>query len=40
MGHDLDYTYQEWEALAKMGIKDAKEFMAIVEQELENLRFS
>jgi hypothetical protein len=39
MGHDLDYTSQEWEALAKMGIKDAKEFMAIVEQELENLTF-
>jgi hypothetical protein len=39
MGHDLDYTSEEWEALAKMGIKDAKEFMAIVEQELENLTF-
>ncbi|MUG98492.1 hypothetical protein F7734_41835 [Scytonema sp. UIC 10036] len=39
MGHDLDYRTEEWEALAKMDIKDAKEFMAILEQELKDLNF-
>ena len=37
MGHDLDYSTQEWKALGEMGIKDAGEFMATVWQELENL---
>ncbi|MBW4635911.1 MAG: hypothetical protein KME30_29735 [Iphinoe sp. HA4291-MV1] len=37
MGHDLDYSSEEWKALGEMGIQDAKEFMATVWQELENL---
>lgn len=37
MGHDLDYTTEEWKALGEMGIKDANEFMCILLQELENL---
>lgn len=37
MGLDLDYTSEEWKALAKMEIKDAEEFMAVVRQELESL---
>jgi hypothetical protein len=39
MGLDLDYTTEEWKALGEMGIKDANEFMAILWQELENLKF-
>lgn len=39
MGHDLDYSTEEWKALGEMGIKDAGEFMATVWQELENLSF-
>jgi hypothetical protein len=39
MGLDLDYTTDEWKALGEMGIKDANEFMAILWQELENLKF-
>ncbi|MDY6784105.1 MAG: hypothetical protein SW833_16420 [Cyanobacteriota bacterium] len=38
MGHDLDYTREEWQALGEMGIKNAEEFMAAVRQELENLK--
>ncbi|MBD2386942.1 hypothetical protein [Cylindrospermum sp. FACHB-282] len=37
MGHDLDYTTEEWKALGEMGIKDANEFMSILWQELESL---
>ncbi|MEH1897631.1 hypothetical protein CDG77_29870 [Nostoc sp. 'Peltigera membranacea cyanobiont' 213] len=37
MGQDLDYTTEEWKALANMGIKDANDFMATLWQELENL---
>ncbi len=39
MGQDLDYTPEEWQALGKMGIKDANDFMNILWQELENLNF-
>ncbi|HEY9810786.1 MAG TPA: hypothetical protein V6D13_15765 [Halomicronema sp.] len=37
MGHDLDYSSEEWKALGAMKIKDADEFMALLSKELENL---
>ncbi|MEG4533913.1 hypothetical protein [Microcoleus sp. D2_18a_D3] len=37
MGLDLDYSSEEWKALGEMGIKDAEEFMATLEEELEKL---
>lgn len=37
MGHDLDYSTEEWSALGKMGIKNAGEFMATLSQELDSL---
>jgi len=37
MGLDLDYSSEEWKALGGMGINNAREFMAILCQELENL---
>ncbi len=37
MGQDLDYTTEEWEALGKMGINNANDFMISLWQELENL---
>lgn len=38
MGHDLDYSSEEWRALGEMGIKDPEKFMATLWQELENLK--
>ncbi|GET40552.1 hypothetical protein [Microseira wollei] len=37
MGLDLDYSTEEWKALGEMGIKDARQFMAALFYELENL---
>lgn len=37
MGIDLDYSADEWKALAEMEIKDPEEFMAKLYQELEDL---
>ncbi|HAZ48702.1 MAG TPA: hypothetical protein DDW76_26555 [Cyanobacteria bacterium UBA11369] len=37
MGLDLDYSTDEWKALGEMGIKDARQFMAALLYELENL---
>lgn len=37
MGHDLDYSSEEWKALGAMGIKDTAAFMNTLWQELENL---
>lgn len=39
MGQDLDYTPEEWKALANMGIKDTNDFIVTLWQELENLSF-
>ncbi len=39
MGHNLDYSTEEWEALGKMGITDTKEYMDTLWQELESLNF-
>lgn len=39
MGHDLDYSREEWKALGEMDIKNTQEFMNAVQQELENLNF-
>ncbi|MBD2185432.1 hypothetical protein [Aerosakkonema funiforme] len=38
MGMDREHSDEEWIALGEMGIKDAKEFMNTVWQELENLQ--
>jgi hypothetical protein len=37
MGLDLDYSTEEWKALGDLGIKDAKAFMAILSQELQDI---
>ena len=37
MGLDLDYSTEEWKALGEMGIKDARQFMAALFYELENI---
>jgi hypothetical protein len=37
MGLDLDYSSDEWKALGEMGIKDAAQFMAKIEEELNYL---
>lgn len=37
MGLDLDYSSEEWKALGEMGIKDARQFMAALFYELENV---
>ncbi len=37
MGLDVDYSSEEWKALAAMGVKDVGEFMTTLWQELENL---
>jgi hypothetical protein len=38
MGLDLDYSSEEWKALGDMGIKDARQFMAALFDELESLK--
>ncbi len=37
MGHDLDYSQEEWLALGAMDIKNSEEFMASVWQDLEKM---
>ena len=38
MGHDLEYTVEEWQALGEMGIKNTSEFMEVLWQELDDLK--
>lgn len=37
LGTDINRSDREWQALAEMGIKDAKEYMNRLSKELENL---